>query len=1551
MEIKTLFALLFITLVGSGMFQKFSLYNTNIDQRTENSDQWMHSCLHYYVLNDIIDYNLLPEPLVHGVTHQIIHYCFRPSEKPEDELHFLNTRNQNFTFDQLQMNNISSHQLYLWSAPIDLVEQYEIYLNNTNSSSEIIYYNCTKPWFGPLCQYSFDLKDHSLQLSDIVKGVFQNKVMRSIGSTEILSNLSCYTYLNCNRGGSFSACLDWREICDGKVDCINGRIDEEHCEQLEINECNENEYRCHNGQCISQDFLADNTFNPECLDTTDESNEFLREYTSLCISDPAFRCEDIKCRPSVDKNIPCGDGECTDHKCENQRDVLLKKAMIESTIHINDSCRDIMVCLTGLNDCKTKLNITKHCSELFQFPEDPILFGHVKLLYTNNQSESKVANILLPLYVCYDARLCHFFSSDSVGNYSNCQRIDQVIFRLDVASWKDMITELKNVFYTCSVTEDGYCYHSHMLYHCNSTVSKCISKHRLLDGIQDCILNDDETYVDSCLLGNRKQRFHCGNRCFSRFLSKDITLNCPNNDDENSFEMLRTQNYTYFSTVCDGIINLPAPLLIYGENYTDESECDLWPCVNTYTRCDGIWNCFNGEDEVDCAPSICPPRQHTCISPLNYTLICLPIEKAGDNIVDCVGASDERHLCRMSQPQSRGARFWCSNDTLCAWTMYLCAVPSQCAHDEDAQLCSITSWPCERFDTDMTDFERFLCSLTDERIQPVPPLSLRYSRIYPDEIENSNETTYIVSNRQTNIHRHDIEFIYLGKDEKWYWHCNRGLNLVVRYGNNNSQKRCLCPPSYYGDRCQYQNQRVSVTLQVRVSSDWQTLFAIILLLIDDDEQLINSYDQIQYLSIRDCDIKFNNYLLYSTRPKNISKNYSVRLDVFDRHSLNHRASWLFPIKFSFLPVHRLAIQITIPTHAMEVCSYDCGINGQCGKYQNMEKHFCRCNRNWHGSVCNIPYTCNCSPGSVCISPSICLCPIEKFGPRCYINRNICRSDSCMNNGTCVSSDIDISEDSITCICPDGISGSRCQFIDTQIHISFQGIPILPYILIHFIEVFDRNQSKPHIRTTSFKKLGIYQNSVTISRAAPFHIVLIELSKSYYLSVLQERFTPSSIISTEVIVSRQCLFIDELFNDSFIKLHQIRRIKYYHIPCQERPSLACFYDVTQICLCNLYQQANCFEFDHNMTYDCRQINYCENGGQCFRDNLRCPTRSSCFCADCYYGSRCQFSTKGFSLSLDIILGYHILPNVDFKDQPSVVIVSITLTVIIALAGFINSLLSIFTFQSENLRYVGCGVYIFISSIASFLTMIMFVVKVWHLVISQMTSITNQSFLQITCSLVDFLLRVFLTTSDWLNACVAVERVVTIVQGIRFDARQSGRYAKFTVILVVLFIVGTSLQDLIHRQLIYDEEEKRTWCTTKYSTSTQVFDSVMILLHFLLPFGINLISPLIIILIVARKRSITQKHRPYKHHFIEQLQEHKHLFISSCTFVIIALPRLIISFLSGCMKSARNPWMFLIGYFISFISSTLGFVVFVLPSNLYKKEFKKRARRFQQKIYCT
>jgi hypothetical protein len=110
-----------------------------------------------------------------------------------------------------------------------------------------------------------------------------------------------------------------------------------------------------------------------------------------------------------------------------------------------------------------------------------------------------------------------------------------------------------------------------------------------------------------------------------------------------------------------------------------------------------------------------------------------------------------------------------------------------------------------------------------------------------------------------------------------------------------------------------------------------------------------------------------------------------------------------------------------------------------------------------------------------------------------------------------------------------------------------------------------------------------------------------------------------------------------------------------------------------------------------------------------------------------------------------------------------------------------------------------------------------------------------------------------------------------------------------------------------------EEERTWCVVQLSSSIQTFASSITIIHFLLPLSINIIYVLsIIILLTLQKIKIAGK-KTKKEHFWNQFDQHKHRLFSSFILVIIAMPRLVISFISSCMKTARNSWLYIGGYF--------------------------------------
>jgi hypothetical protein len=435
---------------------------------------------------------------------------------------------------------------------------------------------------------------------------------------------------------------------------------------------------------------------------------------------------------------------------------------------------------------------------------------------------------------------------------------------------------------------------------------------------------------------------------------------------------------------------------------------------------------------------------------------------------------------------------------------------------------------------------------------------------------------------------------------------------------------------------------------------------------------------------------------------------------------------------------------------------------------------------------------------------------------------ICQNNQsviCFNNGECTPIDeFGTSTKNFLCICRKEFTGDQCEIAKTRSMMKFdKNISLSSSILIHFIEV--RLDDTP-VCTTTFKTTSHSQSLVTVFWSLPFHIAFVELSnETYYLTHVQTIYNQSATIEKSLNSSDLCLHINELFNKSIANLSLLRRIKYYHLPCQTKKlwELKCFYDDLHLCLCQQIDHqrvANCFEFDHHMNSNFSGQSGCENGGQCFQERTTCPRVSVCQCPPCYYGARCQFSTSGFSLSLDAILGFHIRPNSNISLQSAAVLISLILTLIITLLGLTNGILSMITFQNRTARKSGCGFYLFSSSIITLMIMIVFLLKFLILSLSQMGSINNRSFLTAQCHSTDFLLRFSLTMDQWLNAFVAIERVFVVVKGINFNKKKSKSIAKWIISGFVLISMVTNIHDPIYRKLFVedtnDDDERRLWC---------------------------------------------------------------------------------------------------------------------------------------------
>ncbi|UJR34832.1 hypothetical protein I4U23_027613 [Adineta vaga] len=821
-------------------------------------------------------------------TRQISSFCMSESSK---NFHIENENSvESFSFNDLSKQNITSDDLYIWSIPIDIIEQYQIYLEfNDSSLGKQMIYNCTLPIFGSMCQYElYYYQEKYSTFSEFIHTFYQYYI-------RVSTNLSCYIHLKYKRGYP-PACLDWTEICDGKVDCLDGNYDEEHCWQLELNECQENEFKCNIGQCIPNEFVQDDIKNFDCLDRSDKELALNDRNEHIYVIEPIFGYEDARCQ----KTFMTG-------ACDYDRPYIILTGSMFSIKDksVLDDCWSAFESyfqvdfLPQTNDKDYQSIIKNQCPDMLYERKNlsnDISFYLCSNKSFNNGSLRQVVDISLNNTSCvYPPSITSHTQFDISFMDHRIQRFVNKIFQ-----------KIRNSHPIINFPQIK-CNTSNM-YQCKNS-SKCISFHRLVNHI----------FEDSHLFTQLKHKYY---KCYynSKYILQIDILNgkcdCGEVDEEifcEDEDIYRnfTRRTIMFPEICD-YKKVLYPIMIDGTNHTDETECD-----NSYTRCDGIIDCLHGVDELGCdftpLSLNCSSYYQICVKFHTNQFICLAMKKINDGQVDCLGGTDEKNVCG-SPMRTLTPMFYCRNShpLECVSSNLLCDGVKDYPYEDDEEFCQkhqtipmYRSICGDNYISLASTIERFLCHSSKTRFFQltktftIPGLKQSFTKQ-----ENRNEI----------INSYRSEPMSIPDNHR----CYRGLDVRVwlNKSSKNSTNTCFCPPSYYGNQCQYQNERLSLSIRFHISVQLkQTLFIIFILLIDNaNQRMIHSYEQFTYLSIRDCKIKFNIHLYYLNRPKDMNKTYSIHIDIYETFSLKiYRGSFFYPIKFLFLPVHhRLAFLINIP---------------------------------------------------------------------------------------------------------------------------------------------------------------------------------------------------------------------------------------------------------------------------------------------------------------------------------------------------------------------------------------------------------------------------------------------------------------------------------------------------------------------------------------------------------------------------------------------------------------------------------------------------------------
>ena len=316
-------------------------------------------------------------------------------------------------------------------------------------------------------------------------------------------------------------------------------------------------------------------------------------------------------------------------------------------------------------------------------------------------------------------------------------------------------------------------------------------------------------------------------------------------------------------------------------------------------------------------------------------------------------------------------------------------------------------------------------------------------------------------------------------------------------------------------------------------------------------------------------------------------------------------------------------------------------------------------------------------------------------------------------------------------------------------------------------------------------------------------------------------------------------------------------------------------------------------------------------------------------------------------MDEILGYEFITKKTLPSQPFSIRLSAGITMIIFSFGIINVILSYITFSQPKAREVGCGLYLLALSMTSLSTMIFFALKFSLLYLSYQDVSNVEFILTMNCRCIEILLKLSLFIGNWLNACIAIERSYTAVHGLSFSKR-SRHVARKIIPWVFICNITILIPQIMYLHVFEDEIEGRSWCVIHYKSWLKKYTLGMTFVNYFGPLSIQILSTLVIIIATAYQRLSLHEDQSFRDQLKIKFIKYKQLVISPIIITALTLPHLIISVILDCRKSSDLFGFFLSGYFLSFIPAASIFIIYVIPSPLYREQINLRMKYFQRRI---
>ncbi len=334
--------------------------------------------------------------------------------------------------------------------------------------------------------------------------------------------------------------------------------------------------------------------------------------------------------------------------------------------------------------------------------------------------------------------------------------------------------------------------------------------------------------------------------------------------------------------------------------------------------------------------------------------------------------------------------------------------------------------------------------------------------------------------------------------------------------------------------------------------------------------------------------------------------------------------------------------------------------------------------------------------------------------------------------------------------------------------------------------------------------------------------------------------------------------------------------------------------------------------------------CFSRGKCLQGDPKNPNEFICLCPSCHKGHQCEFSFESFGFTIDSLL---------VNDSKKVKILYLSIVCLIFIIGLFNNFCSLITFKRSIPRKFGVGNYLFIVTFLNQAALLCLFCKFIQITFG----ISDVGF----CKAFSYLLSVFTRSTYWLTSCVTIDRFLLILFPTSLALKNS-RLAIGVSCAVLIIVSVMHVHEIIHYTMIQQFSTDLSICVTNFNIHfVSIYNRISTLIHYLCPFSIQVISINLQIILAARSRAKTVgKKMTFYQVLKNQFQTQKELYIIPMIIILSALPQTILTFSLACMELSDWQRHILLGaYLLSYAPQILGFILYVLPSSTYKKEFNE------------